>query len=200
MLNLRVGADVNVYEEAAAYRAAWDGGRDSRGRNLKSVWPEFAQLADIGIDPFRLIELFLETWPGVQIPDPRMALSEPYRQRYFRSPSAEEALRASLRTQSDYANTTFSALTRNPAYQTHVQIYRELVADRKSPLTLLFRYCLAARTGITDLQNKLFAAAVSEYMLKRDLYDRLWGDKLPAVLKDATMAQLLAYRINGRRT
>lgn len=194
MLNARNGTDSDALAEVAAFRKSWDGGTTSQGRRHNPIWPEFAALSASGIDPLRLIDLFLESWPGVRPPEPRGALSQANFAKYYNSPSSEEVLAAALRVQSDYANTQFSALTRNPAYQSQTQIYRELVADRRSVLTILFRYCLAVQTGINDLAEKLLPAAVTEYLLKRDLYDRLWGSKIPQKLREATMEQLYAYR------
>lgn len=195
MLNRRCGGVDPATATVGQYKAKWDGGvSPGTGRNYQPVWPKLAELKSQGINPYLLIEMFLETWPGAGIPCPTALLSEALHQKYFSQPSPEDALRVSLRVQTDYADVQRSSMLCNPAYPTQKQVWRAIVANRRSVLTPLFRFCLAVQTGIEDIQQQLLPAAALEYMLRREAYDKIWGQHIAPVLRNATAEQLAQYR------
>lgn len=195
MLNRRCGGVDPTAATVGQYKAKWDGGVSSgTGRTHQPVWPKLLALKDVGINPYLLMEMFLETWPGAGVPCPLDLLSESLHQKYFMQPSPEDTLRRTLRVQTDYADIQRTAMLSNPAYQTQDQVWRALVANRRSVLTPLFRFCLAVQTGITDLQAQLLPAAALEYMLRREAYDKIWGQHIAPVLREATPEQLAQYR------
>lgn len=168
-------------EAIAAHKSSWDGGRTPQGRRVEPAWPKFVQLEAQGIDVCELIDCFLETWPGVNLPQPQMAYAESVVNLYFQRPTPELRLAKELKLQQAYAERQFWILSRNVVYQTVPQVWRAIVFDRTAPLSPLFRYCLALDAKLPE-SEQLRGPALVQYQLKAAIYSKVWGPLLPSTI------------------
>ena len=63
--------------------------------------------------------------------------------------------------------------------------------DEDNQLSALFRYSMAVRSRRPEVAPQFEAAAVLEYLFGRELYDRVWGEFIPAELRDFAAQFLL---------
>lgn len=60
---------------------------------------------------------------------------------------------------------------------------RSVVLDEGNHLSCLFRYTLASQEGALAEAERLLPGALVQYLYQPELYDRVWGRRLPAELR-----------------
>lgn len=68
---------------------------------------------------------------------------------------------------------------------------RYVLLNEDNQLSALFRYSMAVRSRRPEVAQQFEAAAVLEYLFGRELYDRVWGEFIPAELRDFAAQFLL---------
>lgn len=159
----------------------WDGGIDAYGKTHKPIWPKIAEkLRSSGVDPAVAVRMAFAGWKGSDPPRPTVLLSDAVLEA---SREAMEVQRQNLRTDLplmlqafDQSRAAFGLLC---GKVDKLAVARAVLRDPATPLSAVFRYCMAAALGFDDLSDTLEADAVAETMFLADEYLAAWGNFLP---------------------
>lgn len=69
---------------------------------------------------------------------------------------------------------------------------RYVLLDETNQLSMLFRHCMAVKTNRADIAEMYVQSATRDYLLSRDLYDKVWGDLIPEEIRASSAQFTLA--------
>jgi hypothetical protein len=170
------------------HMAKWDGGETADGKLCRPVWPRIADFVlEYDLDPDVLVHAMF--WRRVDYPPtPNQAHGQFALEQYrlYTSPGTRLEIKTELihsfesqkqRAMADvFAKKTYHKLDEKTAW-------RVVVGSNTTPLTPLFRYCVARNQGWEDIAVDFVKPALRQYRRLADLYDEVYGDWIPADIK-----------------
>jgi hypothetical protein len=169
----------------------WDGGLDPNGVRHPCIWLSIARRClEDGLDPFVLVALLFEGREVGEMPLPNVMLSPRMLDQYEdRAREMEGELKVALRVQNELMVGEAALLAAREKIDRGVALARVL-ADTTFDLSGLFRYCHAMQAGDPELSQRFLGPALTQYLFRRAIYDRAWGDLIPRTLKTQAEAIL----------
>jgi hypothetical protein len=178
---------------------AWDGGFDEAlGRNYQSFWARLIdKCGEQGVDPAAYLAWRYSVWCRGVLQSPydieRNFAFEQFRQRE----SGEELAQTELITMQNQLQQLQFKYESIYGYSAAAAASAAIIAGGRQHMTQLFIFCVALRCGLSDAAAQAHAAAVYEYVLGRDAFDKVWGDLIPGEFRDTPSMALLAC-LQGR--
>lgn len=165
------------------------GGRDKWGRTRKPIWPLVAEaVAAIPANPWEYTESQFLRDNCAHVPWATQ-LAGPSAAKHYAAYKLHQS--AKLRQEYEHglrAVQTLMAPYLEGGWDTAAAVRQSLgdTLDLKS--TPLFRYCVAAQYGLTDMCD-YYAQAAGEFLgLRAEAYMAVWGTRVPDVLFESAMA------------
>lgn len=175
-----------------------DGGQTARGRRCQPVWPRLVEACDErNLNAFEYVDFFLSKWPtkGAQAPTAMELLDWRRISECSRQLNGLRFLPMQLRLQQQHYALRYAQALRQQADGAAASRHRAAqltaLSDVRPPATALFRYSMGMREGFPAQVQGLFPAAALQYVLRRNVYDQVWGALLPATLRQVPTVQLL---------
>lgn len=162
---------------------SWDGGVDAYGREHTSVWPKLAAfLLERQIDPDSFIRSQLHL---KHLPTPNMLISQQALARYeqFKAENAEN-LRARLLSETSAFK--IKLVTSRPLWpdKSDRGLWECVLLSPFGELSPLFRVCVACMESIPSVVTQFWCAAVEQYLVDREGYDKHWKEIMTPVFND----------------
>lgn len=161
----------------------WDGGRTASGRKYQAIWPKIAEIVQrLDIVANLFVSSFFADRHG-QMPTPSQLLSNGQIARYREALDLmQSSLLNDFQVQCQAARQALVRLQEIHDERTALWL---LVATPTSPISALFRYCLAEREGFQDLTAIYHRMAVSQYRTAPAKYDEIWDQLIPDNIRSA---------------
>ena len=163
----------------------WDGGKDSRGRQYKPIWPKIARfMFEHRLDVSACLLLRFELATEKQYPPNPDDVATPRYLEDYKAVSQEtvadlgfmlNAEKELCLVEISEANASFS-INGKPAWIM-------VLGNDDLALSPLFRYCLASSEGLTDLVKKNEIEAILQYIVSTRGYDKAWAEWIPTKFK-----------------
>ncbi len=178
---LRTGVDRPYYPGQR-----WDGDRVRKAgeRTRKAIWPGLAEffIAN-GLDPDAYVRQcfrYCRTLGRALMPNQLtgewlLAAHREWEKEYGRE------IAVAFDFQKNYARSRLTADAELGEF-TREQLWRLMLYDDKAPLSALFRYCLAVGEGFAEVAAHYREAALRDYLLAPEEYDRQWPGWIPPEL------------------
>lgn len=172
----------------------WDGGTTSLGAERPNVWPGAASFVikrQLPVGEFVRFVVF--DW--TMRPQPNHLKSPAAATAFFdqddlRRRTARQDMLLAFQHQQDaaaHATDFYYSMAKRGFGSTEGAVIRKMVLrDEEYDLTSLFRYCSAMESGLTEIAEEYYSAALVQYLVACRSYDTLWGDWIPDRLKRAS--------------
>lgn len=164
----------------------WDGGTDEAGKKHVPYWPKLAiGCLESRLQPRRLVKVLFQRHEGSTPPFPTQLLSDNNRRAYAEYQKGEiESVRLELALQQQVFATSMSHYVHT--YRKTPELAAKLaLVDSDQDWLPVFAYIQAKELGIKDLAAEWKTKAVYAYMFDEEIYDKVYGGKIPAALKTA---------------
>jgi hypothetical protein len=153
-------------------------------RAYPSVWLKVARyFRETGADPAVYVRRALSSFRASGAPSPDQLLTPAAMRAYEEAGAAEEAgVRTALTTQATIVQVEIQVRMAEAGARREA-VWRRVLFDERLAVSPLFRYAVAASQpggGLAGVAAHYRRPAADQYRLAPDLYDRFWGDFLPA--------------------
>jgi hypothetical protein len=166
----------------------WDGGETEDGRIHKPVWPKIAVFClEHGLEPDVLIHALF--YRKVDYPPmPNQAHGGHALEKYneYTAPGTRMEIKTELlhAFESQKQRVLADVFSKVQYYKLDEKAaWRITVASKDTPLTPLFRYCVARNQGWEEVATQYEPSATRQYRRFADVYDEVWGDWVPTDFK-----------------
>ena len=165
--------------------ARWDGGTDSYGRKHQAVWPKLALFfLNKNVDFVCAVKAMFETTKGGPPPTPdkltqEWVLAAAARWKEKKAKELELSWAFDKETTAGWIN---RLARENPDTDIKL-IWRKAIILPETGVSAIGRYCLAKAVGDDKVASFYFDEAFSYYCRLADVYDKVFGDAIPAEMK-----------------
>lgn len=163
----------------------WDGGTDDMGRHHQSVWPKVAKhILSIGADPVAYIVAQFTNVRKDRLPLPNALTGATAMTRWSKyQDSAAKDLLCRLEWEKGSVEVCVCLKEKYSKWDTPKAVRYALYDRWDVQATDFVRYCLAVKHELFDIANIYFDKALVEYAFQKDLYDSVWAELIPELLK-----------------
>lgn len=163
--------------------ATWDGGVDAWGRTHRPIWPRLARfMMAHEVDPATYIYAQFSYAPRMPLPNQLMNDDALQRYRQFKEHRVE-TLRQLWERSLVAVQCEVRPLVEIGHWPYHQALRYALANTRTVSAPAIFRVCLAASEGLTDVVEFFYPAAMADYVFQQTDYDTAWGERIPASLQ-----------------
>lgn len=152
----------------------------------ESLWVRAAKfLLGAGFDPLACVNsMFTDAFNSSRTPWPESLIS-PCSSRIFEIATEESRrqLPAAFAFQQQLCRRT-TCLIREDEELAGAALFSRVLLDDTNGLSPLFRYCLARSVGLNVASDRFFKAALLQYLVHTDTYDKVWDNWVPQSLRD----------------
>lgn len=164
---------------------SWDGGRDARGVNHKSIWEAIAKFAlQHQVDPVELVRATFEMCNHNEAPLPNMVKSQKALEalKYVQENNVDEVKRRFSCYAVEAKRTFF--LWRMGRDIGDKEVWKEVVTSPQVSFSALFRFLLANDVKLEQAAEYWKNQALQEYIRAPNLYNEALGDNIPASFRE----------------
>jgi hypothetical protein len=167
----------------------WDGGEDRNGHIHKAVWPKIAEFVMTNrLDPYKMTAIRFGIARGSQrAPFPNQIARKAYLDAYFEGhePVTDEQVEVDMKAEMSHCAVQLTlALEDYAGKKSKENIWRLVLFDKLLDFSPLMLYCMGVCENLEDVAEANEIGAINQYAQAPKVYDRVWGNKIPAKLKE----------------